>query len=162
PPGRVSTRNGLPQLGIPPAPTGTVPSHSWVPFVLPYLEQQALYEQYRRDVTTQGWAHPLNRPDVTKNHLKIMQCPSAKANRLHIEAYPATANNAPGGSCIDCAAIKGIRTGAGQLATSGFVDPVANAEGVMPDSEMLRIADITDGTSNTVMIAECAGRPELW
>src|SRR2546428_2788313 len=40
PPGRVSTKNGLPQLGIPPAPTGTVPSHSWVPFILPYIEQQ--------------------------------------------------------------------------------------------------------------------------
>src|SRR5262249_28314205 len=23
-------------------------------------------------------------------------------------------------------------------------------------------ADITDGTSNTILIAECAGRPELW
>src|SRR5438094_1145137 len=50
PPGRVATRTGLPQLGIPPAPTGTVPSHSWVPFVLPYLEQQALYNQYHLEV----------------------------------------------------------------------------------------------------------------
>src|SRR5262245_19807645 len=67
PPGRVSTRNGLPQLGIPPAPTGTVPSHSWVPFGLPYLERGALAGQYRVDVTTQGWSHPLNRPGVTTN-----------------------------------------------------------------------------------------------
>src|SRR5919204_218859 len=62
PPGRVSTRNGLPMLGIPPAPTGTVPSHSWVPFVLPYIEQSALYQLYHFEVTTQGWANPLNRP----------------------------------------------------------------------------------------------------
>jgi prepilin-type N-terminal cleavage/methylation domain-containing protein/prepilin-type processing-associated H-X9-DG protein len=162
PPGRISTRNGFPRLGIPPAPTGTVPSHSWVPFILPYLEQGALANQYHREVTTQGWSHPLNRPDITQNQLKIMQCPSAKANRMHIEAYPATADNTPWGGCIDYAAIKGIRTGAGQLAISGLVDPVGNAEGVMPDSEMRRFADVTDGTSNTVLIAECAGRPELW
>jgi prepilin-type N-terminal cleavage/methylation domain-containing protein/prepilin-type processing-associated H-X9-DG protein len=162
PPGRVSTRAGLPQLGIPAAPTGTVPSHSWIPFVLPYLEQEALSKLYRRDVPTQGWANPLNRPNVTRIHLKAMQCPSAKPDRLHIEAFPATANNTPWGSCIDYAAIKGLRTGAGQLATTGFVDPVTNAEGVMPDSVMRRFADITDGTSNTVLIAECAGRPELW
>jgi prepilin-type processing-associated H-X9-DG protein len=162
PPGRVSTRNGLPRLGIPAAPTGTVPSHSWVPFILPYIEQGALYQLYHLEVTTQGWSHPLNRPDVTRMQLRIMQCPSAKADRLHIEAYPATANNTPWGGCIDYAAIKGIRTGAGQLATSGFVDLVGNAEGVMPDSDMRRFGDIIDGTSNTVVIAECAGRPELW
>jgi prepilin-type processing-associated H-X9-DG protein len=133
-----------------------------VPFVLPYLEQSALYRLYHLEVTTQGWANPLNRPSVTSNQLKILQCPSARSNRMHIEAFPATANNTPWGGCIDYAAIKGIRTGAGQLATSGFVDAVGNAEGVMPDSVMRGFADVTDGTSNTVVIAECAGRPELW
>src|SRR5262245_46293381 len=58
PPGRVNTRLGLGQLGVPPMPTGTIPSHSWVPFVLPYLEQDALFKQYRVDVI---WADPLNR-----------------------------------------------------------------------------------------------------
>jgi len=162
PPGRVATRNGIPRLGVPATPTGTVPSHSWVPFVLPYLEQEALSNLYRRDVPTQGWANPLNRPNVTSIQLLVLQCPAAKPNRMHVEAFPATANNTPWGACMDYAAIKGIRTGAGQLATSGFVDAVTNAEGAMPDSEMRRLTDIKDGTSNTILIAECAGRPEIW
>jgi prepilin-type processing-associated H-X9-DG protein len=70
--------------------------------------------------------------------------------------------NNPWGAAIDYAAIKGIRTGAGQLATSNLIDAVGNAEGAMPDSVMRRFADITDGTSNAIIVAECAGRPELW
>ncbi len=165
PPGRVNTRTGLPLLGVPPKPTGTVPSHSWVPFVLPYLEQKPLYEQYHRD---RNWPDPLNRPAVNSTQLTILQCPSTpQANRLHVEAFPATSATVgqAWGACIDYAAVKGIRTGAGTLATSGLIDPLANAlaaEGCMPDSAMRRLIQISDGTSNTVMIVECAGRPQLW
>jgi prepilin-type processing-associated H-X9-DG protein len=162
PPGRVNTRAGMPRLGVPPAPTGTVPSHSWVPFVLPYLEQDALYNRYHRDVPTQGWAHPLNRPEVTSVQIRILQCPTARRDRMHVEAWPLSAGNTPWGACGDYAAVKGVRTGASSLAASGLVDDVALFEGVMADSVMRRFADIPDGTSSTVVVAEVAGRPELW
>src|SRR5262249_52768703 len=42
----------FPPLGI---PSGVM--HGFWPFLLPYLEQQALYQQYRWDV---GWQHPAN------------------------------------------------------------------------------------------------------
>src|SRR5262245_49377217 len=107
PPGRIATRDGFPPLGIPPSPSA--PPHSWVPFVLPYLEQQALADRYRRDVLTQGWANPANRPEVTKVQVRILQCPSAQADRMHVEAFPASANNTPWGACGDYAAVKGVR-----------------------------------------------------
>ena len=88
PPGRISTRLGLVALGVPATPTGTVPSHSWVPFVLPYIEQTAMYDLYNVKV---NWVDPSMRPSLSSKHLKIMQCPSAETNRMHIEAFPATA-----------------------------------------------------------------------
>ncbi len=165
PPGRISTRLGLVALGVPPTPTGTVPSHSWVPFVLPYIEQTAMYDLYNVKV---NWVDPSMRPSLSSKHLKIMQCPSAESNRMHVEAFPATAGNVPWGAAIDYAAIKGIRTGAGTLSLSGLVDnssptsPASLFDGGMPDSVMSGIKDMIDGTSNTILIAECAGRPAIY
>src|SRR5262249_22377221 len=34
--------------------------------------------------------------------------------------------------------------------------------GILPKGSTPRIADITDGTSNTILVAESAGRPQLW
>jgi prepilin-type processing-associated H-X9-DG protein len=44
----------------------------------------------------------------------------------------------------------------------GLVDRAANSEGVLTDNCLTRIADITDGTSQTILVTECAGRPNLW
>ncbi len=159
PPGRVNTRAGLPALGIPAMPTGTVPSHSWIPFILPYIEQQALYNLYNVRVI---WADNNNRNTANPTQLKIMQCPSAKSNRMHVEAFPASAGNRAWGAAIDYAGIKGIRTGTGTLSTSGLVDNTGSFDGIMTDSLMQNFGSITDGSSNTILVAECAGRPELY
>jgi prepilin-type processing-associated H-X9-DG protein len=55
------------------------------------------------------------------------------------------------------------------LERSGLIDPLAGPrdprgylEGVFPINAARRLADILDGSSQTIMIAECAGRPQLW
>jgi len=167
PPGRINvaknSATGFPALGVPPLPPAAV-SHSWIPFVLPYVEQQNISNLYHPEVL---WFDPLNQP-AAAFQVKVMQCPSAKADRLHVMAWgtaplgpPYVPPNVYGG-CGDYAAIKGIRTGAGNLATSGLVDAVGTFEGVMGDTVMRTLVSITDGTSNTILIAEDAGKPELW
>jgi hypothetical protein len=45
------------------------------------------------------------------------------------------------------------------LEAAGLVDVAVNRDGVLEVNEAWSIAEIRDGTSNTSVIAECAGRP---
>jgi prepilin-type processing-associated H-X9-DG protein len=46
------------------------------------------------------------------------------------------------------------------LAQRGLIAPVANYEGAMPNNGMVRLTDIVDGTAQTILVAEAAGRPQ--
>jgi prepilin-type N-terminal cleavage/methylation domain-containing protein/prepilin-type processing-associated H-X9-DG protein len=141
--------------------------HGLGTFLLPYVEQQPLASQYRWDV---AWFDPPNQ-DVVRRQLRVWQCPSAEANRFEdglqptvtpppIVLYNGTA------ACGDYAGMGSIDPG---LEASGLIDPCAgprdprgNCEGLLPVIAARRLADILDGSSQTIMIAECAGRPQLW
>jgi prepilin-type processing-associated H-X9-DG protein len=49
-----------------------------------------------------------------------------------------------------------------KLAALGFMPPTGDLQGVLVVEQTTRLTDITDGTSNTIMVTEDAGRPELW
>ena len=141
--------------------------HGLATFLLPYVEMQPLASQYRWD---NSWFDPLNQP-VVNRQLTIWQCPSARANRLQDGALPTVAPPpevpfAGTAACGDYAGMGSIDSG---LERSGLIDPSAGPrdprgflEGVFPINAARRLADVTDGSSQTIMIAECAGRPKLW
>jgi prepilin-type processing-associated H-X9-DG protein len=143
PPGQVT--GPFPSAGV-----TTAAQHCWGPFLLPYIEQQALANLYRWDVSGN---HPLNQPAVN-TQLKVLQCPSAEPDRVYTIPAGGTA------ACTDYAAVSGVDP---VLAGYGWIDQAGNYEGVMPSNNiMVRLVDITDGSSNTALIAEDAGRPKLW
>jgi prepilin-type N-terminal cleavage/methylation domain-containing protein/prepilin-type processing-associated H-X9-DG protein len=137
----------FPWLGI----TTAMTHHGWVPFLLPHFEQTALQNQYRWDLTS---SHPLNLQTATVP-LKVLQCPSADTGRRHRDIYGFGIDLA----CMDYAATKGVNP---VLAERGWIDQVGNYDGVMLINSLMRIADITDGTSSTIIIAEDADRPKIW
>jgi len=141
--------------------------HALGTFLLPYLEQQPLASQYRWDVS---WFDPPNQ-DVVKRQLKVWQCPSAEANRFE-DGSLATVTPPPmvpyngTAACGDYAGMGSIDPG---LERTGLIDPAAgprdprgHVEGVFPINAAKRVADVLDGSSQTIMIAECAGRQKLW
>jgi prepilin-type processing-associated H-X9-DG protein len=98
----------------------------------------------------QNWDAAGNRAAVSKQ-LRIVQCPSAPPNRVGIS----------GAAAADYGAFNGIAT---ELANTGLVDvskvPVPHESGCMYKNSRVRMRDIRDGLTQTMMVAEDAGRPQ--
>jgi prepilin-type N-terminal cleavage/methylation domain-containing protein/prepilin-type processing-associated H-X9-DG protein len=137
---------------FPPAGVTTTARHGWVPFLLPYLEQQATADLYHWDVSS---TDPANQPAINVP-LPILQCPSAEPNRV-MAIQPDYGSGTA--ACMDYAAVSGIRP---QLVARGWVDAVPNRDGVMTVNFMARVTDITDGTATTMLVSEDAGMPQIW
>src|SRR5262249_54180231 len=160
PPGAVGPLPPLPQYA-------GLKHHALGTYLLPYLEQQALAERYQWDVS---WFDPPNQPAVN-TQLKIWQCPSAQANRVTHGALatvaPPPAEQFNGtAACGDYAGMGVIDSG---LASTGLIDPPdgprderGHFEGAFTINATRCLLDFRDGTSTTILMAECAGRPQLW
>jgi prepilin-type N-terminal cleavage/methylation domain-containing protein/prepilin-type processing-associated H-X9-DG protein len=134
--------------------------HGWFQFLLPYVEQGNLATRYRWD---KDFRDPLNRA-VVSTQLKIVQCPSAPPNRIDTfnETDGAVRWTGVTTACSDYAPARDVHD---SLITLGLVDPypvAARAAAMAPVNSTTRITEITDGTSNTLLVAECAGRPQQW
>jgi prepilin-type N-terminal cleavage/methylation domain-containing protein/prepilin-type processing-associated H-X9-DG protein len=131
-------------------------AHGTFPFLLPYIEQEALARMYRWDRRAQG---PENQP-VATTQLKVLQCPSAEPDRW-VTAVEDPDNYSYGGkgACGDYGGVREIDT---RLVDMGLVDRAADYRGVLTKNYLTRLTDITDGASHTILVTEHAGRPTLW
>jgi prepilin-type N-terminal cleavage/methylation domain-containing protein/prepilin-type processing-associated H-X9-DG protein len=121
----------------------------WVVRALPFFEQDNVYKIYD---FTQSWETPPNRPAVTVP-FAILQCPSnPSAGQLDGTLNTTPPWDPPFATCTDYAASVGVWS-----ATTG-----QGANGAMPWNAKIRITDITDGTSNTLLLVESAGRPLVY
>jgi prepilin-type N-terminal cleavage/methylation domain-containing protein/prepilin-type processing-associated H-X9-DG protein len=160
---RTKCSNNLKQLGLalhnyhdvkrafPPSNTTSPKIHSWVPFILPHLEQDNLARQYDWD---KDWTATTNRPAIAVQ-LKVLQCPSAPTeNRSDSANWSAAAT--------DYATPNNL--GAGLRSDLGYPS-TANTWGVLvpgPAQQPTALARIRDGSSQTIMLAEDGGRPDHW
>lgn len=157
---------------------------SWTSMVLPYIDQAPAYNQLNFNTS---WADPVNNP-VTQITLPIWLCPSAPAANARTNPNsltpPGKTNgySVPNGGwgMIDYMALSGTRASvwvaAGlPLPTTplSFVN-IGSGPGVAPIQKESRwancmhstaetkIAEVTDGLSNTLMVCEDAGKPGVW
>jgi prepilin-type N-terminal cleavage/methylation domain-containing protein len=161
----------------PPAPPTrpTAVMHAWGTIVLPFLEQGPLFAPYDMNVIL--YSNP--NAAIIQTHLKVFQCPSTpNPNRMY--SFPVPAGVLPGvpagtltASASDYTATTGVRNWA-QLVNPNPSEPdladTGNRHGLLqPFSKAapslgrkMTLVGATDGTSNTILIGEQAGRPTIY
>lgn len=172
---RMTCQNHLKQIGLalhnyeathaswpaqstsPPTTTATTPPRaSWFTLLLPFLEQDNVYRLYQND---QHWHEPVNSTAVL-TRIKILLCPSADQGREGTE-YTRFTSATPRfhlyGAPTDYTNVGGVGTA---LAAS-LVPPPSDRTGVLGDRPM-KVLEVVDGLSNTILVTECANRPQLW
>jgi prepilin-type N-terminal cleavage/methylation domain-containing protein len=162
---------------VSPLPAGSLGAqgHSLWTYILPHMEQNALYSQIRTDLPV---LHPSNLPPTNtagRTRLKAYLCPSAPDRECD---YGPALGQPPGVfifAAHDYGPVTGI--GSGVVNFGGFAAPLpptgstgllgyaqAGANGAITkwvDPKPTHAA-CTDGLSNTVVIAEDAGRLQLY
>lgn len=162
---RTTCTNNLKQIGLalhhhhdahrafPPATTTSPTLHGWGSSILPFIEQDALDRGYVRQ---KSWYMPVNQAVVT-TPLALMRCPSTPAGqRLETGMIGSVSWTA---SASDYGVFRSVHV---LLADDGYIDRVGSLLGIMVYNRPSRLTDVIDGTSNTALVVEIAGRPERW
>jgi prepilin-type N-terminal cleavage/methylation domain-containing protein/prepilin-type processing-associated H-X9-DG protein len=174
------TIDGLPPSWLYEAPSPparpTAIAESWGFNLLPFLEQDNLFRPYNRNLTL---FDPGNQA-LTMTQLKVFQCPSTpNSNRLVELQIPAgVLPGLPGGTLrsgiSDYTVTTGIRNWCMFMGSPcdppdqgnrhGALQPWSNtpATALALGARRLTLGTITDGTSNTIMIGELAGTPDVY
>ncbi|MFO0903324.1 MAG: DUF1559 domain-containing protein [Pirellulales bacterium] len=176
---RMSCSNNLKQIGLalhnyesvhgvlPPSRIDVNPprfQQSWVSLTLPFIEQGAIHSQYNFGT---NWYDPVNDP-LTTTRLQVMMCPSTPSSRalppgsLYNGVTNGLRSDQPRWGYADYGSINAVRNAF--IVASGL--PSINQKDAMGalgrGPAGVSFAEILDGTSNTILIAEIAGRPNQY
>lgn len=139
--------------------------HSWLALVLPYIEQVNLADRYDAGNSAYWWlASPTFNPQssnyqAVQTQVPIFQCPSSPgSNRVD----PYLVVNAAAGDYSSINEVKqDFYTGALGMAAN-LVPTQAARDGVLAKDVKNPLRDVLDGQSNTLMIGEAAGAPDVY
>lgn len=135
----------------------TGPGWAWPTFLLPFVEQTAVHAQIDPDRTLFGGGSDITVPTTqTLTPLAVFRCPS--------DPGPATNANYDGHAT---ASYRGVAWSRPQTAPGPkglMITDINNPNGVLFRNSRTQIADVTDGLSSTIFVAEVCldNRREKW
>lgn len=172
---RTNCANNLKQMGVachnheqavgylPPAgfTTPSPQGHSFFTFILPFIEQDIVYQKINLNLAATDAANlPVTNP-VANTVIKTYLCPSAfprTADYVAAGILPAS-SKATSLAVVDYGPLTGIASPFSTFLPAGT--PTGDTGAIPPDKKN-KLIDITDGTSNTLLVAEDAGRIDKW
>jgi prepilin-type N-terminal cleavage/methylation domain-containing protein/prepilin-type processing-associated H-X9-DG protein len=155
-----------------PAGSTTLPRIAGLTVLLPFIEQQNVFDHYNQ---TKNWNDAANA--VVRTQIPVLICPSCpEVNRLDGLPELATAGSSTWTATIaavtDYSPTIGVdqrlailNVGGTPLFGPNTVGPPGTqgpGAGALVKNAKPRFADVTDGLSNTILYAESAGRPYLY
>jgi prepilin-type N-terminal cleavage/methylation domain-containing protein/prepilin-type processing-associated H-X9-DG protein len=120
----------------------TGPGWGWAAFILPQMEQQNLYRAIQFSQNVEAPANAAVRVQPIKSYL----CPSDSVPPTWTAMRYDPAGH-PIGAICDVAS-------ASYVGVFGVAEPGVDGEGIFSRNATIKIADITDGTSQTMMVGE--------
>ncbi len=179
---RMSCTNNLKQIALamhnhestyqmmPYSKRDTLPQRSWAPDTLPYLEQSNmvsgasydLHENWWRSTTYSGV--PIPNAATVQLHLAVFNCPSTpNQRRMQSKAETPPEQNKVG-ACGDYFVTEGVSPAINaELIAADQFPTGSDLQGALrkfPNANTF--AMITDGTSHTILLGECAGREDVY
>jgi prepilin-type N-terminal cleavage/methylation domain-containing protein/prepilin-type processing-associated H-X9-DG protein len=144
-----ATADILPWKTPPTAPDANWGS-SWMIFILPFVEQNSLFSKWQF-IGQSGWQVASNNALIKGLVVPNYRCPSTSLPNLN--PYSATLPGAGGIGIMytSYVAISGSATDAG---VKTYGSSIYSEQGIMYAQSKIKIAQITDGTSNTIMVGE--------
>jgi prepilin-type N-terminal cleavage/methylation domain-containing protein/prepilin-type processing-associated H-X9-DG protein len=146
------------------------PQRSWAPDLLPFLEQSNMVNDANYDLNENWWRSttysgvPIPNAATVRKHLSVFLCPSSgDSDRLQDKTEKPPEQNKIG-ACGDYFVPEGVNIAINsELPPSQQFTPGTDLRGVLrPFPEKVNFLTVRDGTSSTILVAECAGRENVW
>ncbi len=157
PPGEIYTHHAYSYPGYPNRPDYYGPG--WALLIMPYMEQIQIADKYDPSFPPSGWGvYAGDNVLLGKNRISVHCCPSDSQDELL--GIGTDWNNPPR---FPNRFIQWWKTNAGGVADSrsawaeDLQNPILDGDGMLLNLKAIRVAEVTDGTSNTLFVGEVTG-----
>jgi len=135
--------------------------HSFWIRILPYLEEEIIYEEFDQRSSMTGWVgaqgNAQNRDLLRDKHFGFMMCPSSTLPKVVLDDIPNLYANVASSMYVGVAGAFGHPTTRDKKGPGGGAYGMVSWGGVLVTYNAVGMAEITDGTSNTMVVAEQSG-----
>lgn len=149
PPGQLLYHSSL---GCSGHPSGSYQGFGWATFILPYLELESIYSEIDFNVTV--YTNPAAWP-AARHRIGAYVCPSDAHNGGWIECCTGVQNGPQ--SVDDQRSVNIAGVGDSHQVWCNLYIATPNGNGILHSLNAVKIAQIGDGTSNTLMAGEVTG-----